>query len=81
MAGSADKQTDPEGYDYEEPADENRYILYGHDITGSEAGGSNPNQVDVNYITLTVTKYYYTCEADGTVRQWSDATLTTEYTD
>jgi len=80
VAGSADKLTDPEGYTYA-ATDANGYVLYTHDITGSDAGGPNPSQEDVSYITLNATKFYYTCEADGTVRQWSDAALTTEYTD
>ncbi len=32
-----------------------------------------------NYMAITTTKYYYTCEADGTIRQWSDAAMTIEY--
>ena len=79
VAGSADKLTDPEAYAYA-ATDANGYVLYGHDITGSAVADPNPNQNDVNYVTFTTTTYYYTCEADGTVRQFDDAGLVTEYT-
>jgi hypothetical protein len=80
-AASADKQADPQGYKYEATTDKDGYILYGHDITGGAAADPNPNQEDLNYIPQDTTKYYYTCEADGTVRQFADAALTTEYVD
>ncbi|MBI4185975.1 MAG: hypothetical protein HY530_00515, partial [Chloroflexi bacterium] len=35
----------------------------------------------VSYVNMTQTTYFYTVESDGTVRQWSDAAMTTEYTD
>ena len=31
----------------------------------------------MSYLTELAAGYYYTCEADGTVRQWDDADLTT----
>jgi type IV pilus assembly protein PilA len=66
-AGGADKPKDPSGTDYQAGLDADGYVLYTHDITAD--GAATPT---VNYITLKTTKYYYTCETDGTVRQWSD---------
>ncbi|MFC1992309.1 type II secretion system protein [Chloroflexota bacterium] len=80
-AAGADKATDPEGYDYEAVTDADGYMLYGHDITGGAAADPNPNQTDVSYINLNVTTYFYTCEADGTIRQFADAGLLTEFVD
>jgi len=81
-ASSDDKKTDPEGYAYDATNDKDGYILYGHDITGNTSGDPNPNQTDVNYVSMTETTYYYTCEEDGTIRQWdgSDVSTATEYT-
>lgn len=67
------KERDPGGTLYEfgsADPDIEGYLLYGHDIEGSDTGGSD-NDARVNYVTMTSTKYYYTCEKDGTVRQWS----------
>ena len=50
------------------------YVLYQHDkiFTGS------PSQYEtVSYFTTLTTKYYYTCEADGTVRQWDGPNVAT----
>jgi len=78
VGGSADKATDTGGTAYT-ALDDPGYLLYGHDATGG--GVSGPS---VNYVTMTQTKYYYTCETDGTVRQWLSADTTdatgTEYT-
>lgn len=55
------------------------YVLYNHDIISME----NTNQFNtVSYMPTLTTKYYYTCEADGTVRQFDDANVSTatEYT-
>jgi len=71
------KVTDPEGYDYADATDKAGYTLYGHDITGSDAGNPNPDQVDVNYITMSKTSYYYTCESDGTIRQFDGPDVAT----
>lgn len=57
--------------------DKDGYILYSHDKT---ADGSSSTDL-VNYVHMPTAIYYYTCEADGTIRQWSDAAMTTEYTD
>jgi hypothetical protein len=49
------------------------YVLWGHDLINAD------NVADfqtVNYIDLQTTEYYYTCEADGTVRQFDGADLT-----
>ncbi|MFC1993370.1 hypothetical protein ACFLV3_06160 [Chloroflexota bacterium] len=53
------------------------YVLYQHDrIDPSDT----TNYSTVNYVNISQTTYYYTCETDGTVRQWDDAAMTTEYT-
>ena len=53
------------------------YVLYQHDRI-------DPNDTTsfdtVSYVTISETRWYYTCETDGTVRQFDDASLTTEYT-
>jgi prepilin-type N-terminal cleavage/methylation domain-containing protein len=74
VAGGADKLTDPDGTAYA-VGDGNGYVLYGHDRTGGGAAGP-----PVSYVTMSETTYYYTCEDDGTLRQFDDAALTTEYT-
>ncbi len=54
------------------------YVLYGHDkISTDDATQFEP----VSYITTLTTNYYYTCEADGTVRQFdgANAVTATEY--
>jgi len=76
VAGSADKLTDGNGDEYT-ANDKDGYVLYQHDGDANDS-----NQINLaNYVATTTTMYYYTCEADGTVRQWSDAAMTTEYTD
>lgn len=65
-----DKVTDPQGHDYVVTTDEDGYILYGHDITGSEVGNPNPDQTDINYLPSQYTDYYYTVDASGTVHQY-----------
>jgi prepilin-type N-terminal cleavage/methylation domain-containing protein len=73
-AGTGGKVTDPDGTAYA-AGDDVGYVLYNHDRTGGGAAGP-----PVSYVTMTETTWYYTCEADGTVRQFDDASLTTEYT-
>ena len=52
----------------------NGYVLYGHDIILAEY----PDLYDtVSYFSTLTTEYYYTCEADGTVRQWSGPDIAT----
>jgi len=56
------------------------YVLYEHD----EVSTDNTTQFEtVSYIHLLTTEYYYTCEADGTVRQFDGADVATvmEYVD
>ena len=72
-----DKMTDPEDYDYADATDKAGYILYGHDITGSDEGNPNPDQTDVNYISKSTTSYYYTCESGGTIRQFDGPDVAT----
>jgi len=54
------------------------YVLRRHDKISTD----DTTQFEtVNYITMLTTKYYYTCEADGTVRQFdgADVFTATEY--
>lgn len=54
------------------------YVLYDHDKILTD----NTTLFEtVSYITVLTTKYYYTCEADGTVRQFdgADVFTATEY--
>ncbi len=67
VGGSADKLTDPDGVTYT-AVDDPGYLLYGHDRTGGGVAGPY-----VNYVNMTDTTYFYTCDADGTVHQWSAA--------
>jgi len=55
------------------------YVLWEHDWISVE---SPEDFQTVNYIDGQTTQYYYTCEADGTVRQFdgSDVSSATEYT-
>ena len=71
VAGSADKATDPNGTAYT-AVDDDGYVLFSHDMTGGGAAGPY-----VNYTNMSTTKYWYTCESDGTVRQWDSATVAT----
>lgn len=50
------------------------YVLYEHDKISTD----NTTQFQtVSYVTVLTTKYYYTCEADGTVRQFDGASAVT----
>ena len=69
-----DGPTDPDGGTYA-VGDTAGYLLYGHDRTGDATAGPA-----VNYVSIKTAKYFYTCEADGTIHQW-DAVGGTEYTD
>ncbi len=69
-AGSADKLTDPDGYAYDAATDGDGYTLFGHDITGGDAGDPNPdNGTDVNYVAVATTKGTYWVDSSGTVNQ------------
>jgi len=64
LVNTDDKKTDPDGVPYL-AADQDGYVLFGHDM--------HSGVVDlVNYVTVATTSYFYTCEADGTVKQWAD---------
>ena len=54
------------------------YVLYGHDKISTD---DTTTFSIVSYITILTTTYYYTCEADGTVRQFDVANVAfaTEY--
>ncbi len=50
------------------------YVLYGHDKISTD----NTTQFETaRYIIMLTTKYYYTCEADGTVRQFDGPDVAT----
>ena len=66
---NAGKVTDPEGFNYSDALDTAGYLLYGHDITGSEVGAPNPVQTDANYLATATTQGTYTVAADGEVTQ------------
>jgi len=52
----------------------NGYVLYEHDKVSTD----NTSQFEsVNYINVLTTKYYYTCEGDGAVRQFDRPDLAT----
>ena len=76
VGGSADKAADASDVAFT-AVDDPGYLLYEHDGTGGGVAGPY-----VNYVTMTQTTYYYTCESDGTVRQWDGAepSTGTEYT-
>ena len=67
------KVTGPDGT-YTFPGDLPGYLLYGHDVTANAAATELEN-----YMRESTTEYFYTCDADGTVHQYSDANMTTEY--
>ena len=73
---TVDKVYDPTDMAYT-ANDKDGYILFGHDDTADDSSSTDL----VNYVATDTTTYYYTCEADGTVRQWSDTMMTYEYTD
>lgn len=75
-AVTVDKVKDPDGAAYR-AGDKDGFILYTHDITADNAKTGL-----VNYIATQKTHYYYTCQSDGTVRQFdgSDVAAATEYT-
>ena len=54
------------------------YVLYEHDLIIAD---NTSDYQTVSYIDIPVTQYYYTCEADGTVRQFDgpDIEAATEY--
>ncbi len=54
------------------------YLLYQHDIISTD---NTIEYETVNYFPELTTRYYYTCEKDGTVRQFggTDVTAATEY--
>ena len=66
VAGSADKQTDPNGNSYT-AQDKSGYLVYSHDI---KADGSPTSTV--NYLAKQTTTYCYTIESTGEVRQYTE---------
>ena len=65
VGGSADKLTDPAGVTYT-AVDAAGYLLYDHDKTGGGVAGPY-----VDYVGMSTSSLYYTCETDGTVRQFN----------
>lgn len=65
------KIEDPKGKPYVD-GDKGGYVLYRHDF---KADGKKIDLVD--YIIVATTRYYYTCETDGKVRQFSEPDLKT----
>ena len=66
------KDSDPGGVAYDFLlGDKPGYLVYNHDLIadGLLVGLAN-------YVTTQTTSYWYTAEADGTVKQWADAILT-----
>jgi hypothetical protein len=80
VEGFPDINTSPDEKGYTGTASpRSGYVLYGHDRTSTD----NTSQYDtVNYIHELRTSYHYTCEADGTVRQFDayDLSVATEHT-
>ncbi|MFC1951392.1 hypothetical protein ACFLXN_03190 [Chloroflexota bacterium] len=75
VAGSADKIDDGRGGTYT-ANDRNGYTVYDHD------GQGNDDSADLwSYIgELPTTQYYYACDTDGFVHQYTDAAMTEETT-
>jgi hypothetical protein len=55
------------------------YVLYRHDKISTDT----TQYTTVSYLTTLTTQYYYTCETNGTVRQWDgpDVETAAEYLD
>ena len=64
VAGSEDKQTDPNGRTYQ-AADKAGYVLFGHDITAD-----NTASPLVNYTLFNKSQFCYTIESNGIVHQY-----------
>ena len=62
------------------------YVLQGNQLVtdvdndGTYDAADGDDIETVNYVTPTTTAYYYTCEANGEIKQWNNAALDTEYT-
>jgi hypothetical protein len=50
------------------------YMVYEHDKIPT---GATDNFTTITYIPMLITKYYYTCEWDGTVRQFDGPDVAT----
>ncbi|MFC2067293.1 type II secretion system protein [Chloroflexota bacterium] len=71
--GFPDFTTDGTDKGYEDDTIQVGYVLYGHVKVLTATTTAN-----VTYVNTPQTQYYYTCESDGLVRQWDDASMTTE---
>ena len=78
---TTDKLTDPSGVVYNfggTPPDAVGYILFGHDIVGSDTGGNDDLQ-RVDYVNFDTTTSWYVSTSNGTIYQ-CDAAGGTMYT-
>ena len=71
IGGSDDKKTDTSDVAYT-VADAPGYLLQDHDKTGGGVAGPY-----IDYVAISTASYYYTCELDGSVRQWETADCST----
>ena len=62
------------GYTGRTGSPRNGYVLYRHDRVSTD---DTALYATVDYIDVLTTNYYYTCEADGTVRQFDGANVAT----
>ena len=74
VGGTVQKATDPDGLAYT-ALDSPGFLLRDHDKTGGGVAGPL-----IDYVAVSTSAYFYTCDADGTIRQFADAGLVTEYT-
>ena len=67
-------------------AERTGWLLYGNqivvDVDGDGTYDAGDAILEVDYVAASTSEYYYTCESDGTVRQFDGATpsTATEYT-
>ena len=71
-------------------AERTGWLLYGNQIVtdvdgdGAYEAGDGDNIAEVDYVVASTSEYYYTCETDGSVRQWDTTDCSTatgvEYT-
>ncbi|MFC2003139.1 type II secretion system protein [Chloroflexota bacterium] len=71
--GFPDFTTDGTDKGYGDDTIQAGYVLHGHVKVLTASTTSTQN-----YVNVSQSQYYYTCESDGTVRQWDDAAMTTE---
>jgi len=67
VGGTADKAFDTGDIAYT-AVDDNGYLLQDHDKTGGGVAGP-----PIDYVSISTASYFYTCEIDGSIRQWETA--------